>query len=332
MKKVRVAVIGAGYLGRFHAQKYSELEDAVLTGVVDTVMERAERVAKETNSTPYTSCEELIGKVDCVSIVTPTESHYGLGMSFLKKGIDVLIEKPMATTPDEAELLIKEAKKTGATLQIGHLERFNPAVIALAGKVKNPLFIEAHRLSPFPDRSLDVDVVLDMMIHDIDIILNLVPSEVAAVDAVGIPVISDKVDIANVRMSFKNGCVANVTASRISKEKLRRIRLFQSDSYISIDYALQEISIAKLARGKDPSKPSIIEEKIEIEKRDSLKEEIKSFLECSALKKSPLVTGEDGKRALEVAHRIQASVRDSMEKIRLQTVGVTALKGADVSA
>ncbi len=316
MNKIRAGVVGAGYLGRFHAQKYAEIDAAELVGVVDIDRGRAEEVARLACTTPYTDYEELFGKVDAVSVVTPTETHCEIGLAFLSKGIDVLIEKPMAVTTAEAEALIKEAEDKGAVLQVGHLERFNPAVIALEGKLTNPMFIESHRLSPFPNRATDVDVVLDVMIHDIDIILNLVDSEVESVDAVGVPIISNKVDIANARMRFKNGCVANVTASRVSKESLRRTRIFQPDAYIAIDYAAQCISISRLVRGGDTPYPAINEERLEIERRDSLKDEIRSFLECSVTRTPPLVTGRDGKRALEVAAMIQAATKSSLEVLR----------------
>lgn len=313
MKKVKVGVIGAGHLGRFHAQKYAELEGALLVGVADIDKTRADEVALNTNSRAYTDYEELFSKVEAVSIVTPTDTHFKIAKAFLEKSIDVLVEKPITVTMNEADILINEAEKKGALLQVGHLERFNPAVLALKGRLKTPLFIESHRLSPFPDRALDVCVVLDLMIHDIDIILSLVKSDVETIEAVGVPVISDKVDIANARIRFKNGCVANVTASRISRERLRRIRIFQPDAYISIDYASQNISISRIAHGE---KRVILQEEIEIEKKDSLKEEISSFLRCVITRTPPLVSGSDGKNALEVAHAIQSSVETSLEGLR----------------
>ena len=317
MKRIKVGVIGVGYLGRFHAQKYADLKEEVeLVGVVDIVPEKAEKVAEQTGTSPYTDYRELLNKVDAVSIVTPTETHFTIGMEFLSQGVDVLIEKPITVNSKEAELLIQEAEKRGAVLQVGHLERFNPAVIALNGRLKDPMFIEAHRLSPFPYRGTDVDVVLDLMIHDIDIILNLVKSDVESVEAIGIPVVSRKVDIANARLRFRNGCVANVTASRVSKDRLRRTRLFQSDAYISIDYAKQHISIYRRTEGKDGGLPSIVEEELDIVRRDSLLEEIRSFIRCSATGTPPLVSGRDGKRALEVAQKIQASVEKSMSRLR----------------
>jgi len=324
MKKLRAGVVGAGYLGRFHAQKYAGLENVELVGVADVVPGRAGEVAAETGTTPYTDYRELIGRVDAVSVVTPTSSHLEVGRAFLREGVNVLIEKPIAVTPLEADALIEEAERTGAVLQVGHLERFNPAVVALKGRVKNPMFIESHRLSPFPDRSTDVDVVLDLMIHDIDIILSLVGSEVESVDATGVPLISGKVDIASARLRFENGCVANVTASRVSKERQRRIRLFQHDAYIAIDYAAQHISISRLTHPDGSARPVIVEEELDIVKGDSLREEIKSFIECSLAGTSPLVGGRDGKRALEVARKIQEATRRSLAVLRDHLEGVDA--------
>ena len=309
-KKLRTAVVGAGYLGTFHAEKYATLEASELVAVVDTDAERAKEVAKKAGTEALTSYKELFGKVDAVSIVTPTESHYEIGLEFIKRGTHVLIEKPITVTTAEADSLVAEAEKAGVVLQVGHLERFNPAVVALKDRLTNPVFIESHRLSPFPYRSLDVDVVLDLMIHDIDIILNLVRSEVTSVDAAGIPVISRKVDIANARLKFENGCVANVTASRVSKETQRRMRIFQPATYMAIDFAAQHISISRLA--STDGEPRVENEELDIQRKDSLLEEIRSFLECSASGTPPLVSGSDGKRALEVAARIQTSVSESI--------------------
>ncbi len=314
MKKIRAGVIGVGYLGKFHAQKYKGMEGVELVGVVDVDIKRAKEVAEGLGVEAYDNYKDLLGKVDAVSIVTPTETHRDVGKEFLSNGIDVLIEKPMTVTMEEADDLINVAKENNAILQVGHLERFNPAVTALDGIVKKPVFIESHRLSPFPNRATDVDVVLDLMIHDIDIILNLVDSELERIDAAGVPVVSGKVDIANARLKFVNGCVANVTASRVSSVPQRKIRLFQHDAYISIDYAGQEISVTRLKKGTE--KLTIEEEKIHIEKGDSLLEEIRSFVDCIKSGKSPLVSGTVGKRALDVAHRIQDEVKASMELLK----------------
>ena len=314
-KEIRTAVIGTGYLGRFHAQKYMELPNSKLVGIVDIDKARAEEVAKETNTQPYDDYTELFGKVDAVSIVTPTDTHAKIGKALLAEGIDVLIEKPMTVTTEEAAELVTLAKEKGAILQVGHLERFNAAIVALEGRVDNPVFIESHRLAPFNLRALDVDVVLDLMIHDIDIILSLVDSEIESINATGVPVVSGKVDIANARLTFKNGCVANITASRVSKEPQRRIRLFQHDAYIAIDYAAQNISISRLDRSKG-GLPSIVEEELNIKKVDSLKEEIIAFLNSVTTRKKPSVSGEDGKRALMVAAQIQEKTENSLRKIQ----------------
>lgn len=315
-KEIRTAVIGTGYLGRFHAQKYAELSNSKLVGIVDIDKERAETVAKETGTQAYNDYTELFGKVDAVSIVTPTDTHAKIGKALLAEGIDVLIEKPMTVTIEEAEKLVKLAKEKDAILQIGHLERFNAAIVALEGRVDNPVFIESHRLSPFNLRALDVDVVLDLMIHDIDIILSLVDSEIETIEATGVPIISDKVDIANARLTFENGCVANITASRVSKEPQRRIRLFQHDAYIAIDYATQHISISRLDRSTKEGLPSISEEELDIEKVDSLREEIVAFLNSVTTRQKPSVSGEDGKRALMVAAKIQEKTESSLKKIQ----------------
>lgn len=318
---IKVAVIGTGYLGRFHAEKYAHLDGVELKAVVDIDMERAKEIAQGLATSPsgpvkaYSSYEDIIDEVDAVSIVTPTNTHLTIGKEFLSKGVNVLLEKPMAMDSTEAEELIKASQKTGAILQIGHLERFNAAVMALKDREITPMFIESHRLSIFPNRGTDVDVVLDLMIHDIDIILNLVNSEVESVDAAGVPIVSSKVDIANARLKFKNGCVANVTASRVALEPMRRLRIFQADAYIAVDYAKQHISISKKDVDKESGALKVATEELDIEMKDSLNEEIKSFIDCCRSGKEPLVSGQDGKRALEVAQRIQISVSQSMTQI-----------------
>ncbi len=312
MKKTRVAVIGVGHLGSLHAEKYAAIEGADLVGVVDIDERRAGEIAAKVKTRAYKSTAALDGLVDAVSIVTPTNSHQKIGIDFLSKGVDVLIEKPIAMDTDEALSLIRVGEKTGAIIQVGHLERFNGAVMALNGRVSNPMFIESNRLSPFPNRSTDVDVILDLMIHDIDIILNLVDSEVVGVDAVGIPVITDKTDVASAHIRFKNGCVANITASRVSKNRLRELRLFQAEMCISVDYAHQHISISKVLPGVGDAPPSMVSEELDIEKKDSLMEELKAFLKCSAGKERPIVSGVEGLKALQVATMVQEAVKISM--------------------
>lgn len=311
MKRIRVAVIGVGHLGRFHAEKYAGLPDAELVGVVDTDKKRVGEIASNLKTNAFYSYHDILSKdkVDAVSIVVPTALHYRIAKDFLSQGIDCLLEKPITNTVEEADELIKEAAKRKALLQIGHLERFNAAVITAEGIVNNPLFIECNRLSPFPNRATDVDVILDMMIHDIDIILNFVKSDIEAVDAFGLPVITDKVDMANARLRFRNGCVANITASRVSKERERKITLFQHDACISIDYAHQSMAVFKKFSGGEGEMPRLAEEDIKIQKNDTLLEEVKAFLHCVAARKHPLVSGEDGRRALQVAQRIQDALR-----------------------
>ncbi|MBW1835038.1 MAG: Gfo/Idh/MocA family oxidoreductase, partial [Deltaproteobacteria bacterium] len=243
MKKLRVGVIGTGYLGKFHAEKYAGMDEVELVGVVDIEKEKAENTAANFGISAYTNYKDLFGKVDAVSIVVPTPAHFAVSKNFLENGIDVLIEKPITTTLEEADELIGIAESKGLIIQVGHLERFNPAVVALQDFVKNPRFIESHRLSIYKERCTDVSVILDLMIHDIDIILNFVRYGIKNIHAAGIPVISKHVDIANARLEFENGCVANVTASRISTKNERKIRLFQKDAYISVDFANHEITV-----------------------------------------------------------------------------------------
>ncbi len=306
--RIRAAVIGVGHLGRFHAHKYAGLDNVELVGVADLNISGARKVAKEVGTRAYSDYRELIGKVDAVSVVTPTETHLKIGADFLSRGIDVLVEKPIAMDTGEAKKLVEAAEASNAILQVGHLERFNGAVTALAGRVNSPMFIESKRLSPFPNRSTDVDVILDLMIHDIDIILSLVNSDVVSVDAVGIPVVTDNVDMANARLRFANGCVADITANRVSRERQRVINIYQPKNNIHIDYAEQHITIAHITPDTEAGYAKLIDAELDIVKSDSLLEEIKAFLSCSATGKRPLVSGHEGLVALEVASQIQAAV------------------------
>ena len=314
MNKTPVAVIGSGYLGRFHAEKYASHPEADLMAVVDTNHQRALELASRTDSKPFTSYKDLYGQVQAVSVVVPTPLHYAIAKDFLEHDINVLLEKPITTTLKEADELIAIARERDLTLQIGHLERFNPAFLAIEDVVKNPLFVESHRLNSFQERGTEVDVILDIMIHDIDIILNLVDAEVKTIHAVGIPVISSTIDIANARLEFESGCVVNVTASRISDKSMRKIRIFQHDAYISIDFATQEVSVYK--KIEDEGKlPYIVSNKLEIRPKDSLEEEIKSFLKAVKQKSTPLVSAEAGRRALKVALEIANQLRISTKRI-----------------
>jgi predicted dehydrogenase len=306
MSRLRAGVIGVGYLGRFHAQKYAALENVDLVGVADVSRGRAEEVATEVGTTAFTDYRELLAQVDLVSIVVPTQYHFPVAKECLAAGCHILLEKPVTQTVAEADELIRMAAERRLVFQVGHLERFNPAILALKGVLKNPLFIESHRLAPFKPRGTDVNVVLDLMIHDIDIILNMVPSTVKVVNSVGVPVLSNEVDIANARLQFENGCVANVTASRASREAMRKIRIFQSDAYISIDYQERKISIFR--KGGEgfpiPGLPNVTMEEKSFEQGDALLAEIRTFVDAVSTGTAPPVTGEDGKRALELALQI----------------------------
>ena len=316
-RKVKVGVVGVGYLGKYHAMKYDQLPNVDIVGVVDIDRQAAERVAKELNTIPYNDYMQLINKVDAVSIAVPTKDHHSIAMDFLKNGVDVLVEKPITKTIDQADELVELAREKGAILQVGHLERFNAAVMALEDTINEPMFIESHRLAPFKERSTDIDVILDLMIHDIDIILSLVGSEVVTINAVGVPVISDKVDIANARLTFKSGCVANVTSSRVTMKQTRKIRIFQHNAYVSLDYANQKIISCKKVEEEGLPRPRIDYEEINVTKKDALEEELGSFIGSVISRKEPVVTGSDGRMALDVALKVQKEAREweGMSKI-----------------
>jgi predicted dehydrogenase len=299
---LRIAVIGVGHLGKHHARILGALPGADLTAVVDTNRARAEEVASANHTTPLTDAGELAGKVDAVTIAVPTEIHRDIALPFLSAGVAVLVEKPMARSLVEADDLIAAAAKTGAVLAVGHTERFNPAVAAAQPLVANPRFIEVHRLGVFPERSLDIDVVFDLMIHDLDVVLSLVDSEVESIDAVGVPVLTGRVDIANARVRFKNGCLANLTASRISRERVRKIRFFQPSAYLSIDYAAQKVEMYKLVTGA--GLPSIKGGDVPVNNEEPLMRELADFVGAVTSKRPPLVTGEQGRRALALAQQI----------------------------
>jgi predicted dehydrogenase len=303
---LRAAVIGVGYLGRFHAQKYRDHAGIELVGVVDASPERAAEVAAEVGCAAFSGHRELFGRVDLVSIAVPTQFHFAVARDCLANGIHVLLEKPITQTVAEADELIQLAAERSLVLQVGHLERFNPAVLALQGEIDNPLFIESHRLAPFKPRGTDVNVVLDLMIHDIDILLSLVRHPITSVNSVGLPVLSGEVDIANARLQFANGCVANVTASRVSRETMRKVRIFQQDAYITIDYQHRSIAIYRRQPGASqiPGLPDIVMEERSFAQSDALRDEIAAFVAAVANGTAPVVSGEDGKRALEVAMQI----------------------------
>ena len=311
MEKTRVGVVGVGYLGQFHAEKYAKMKGAELAGVVDVDFARAKEIAKRYRTQPFSHHSEILHLVQAVSIAVPTPFHHAVAKDFLRKGIDVLLEKPISTTLEEADELIELAESHGRILQIGHLERFSGPLLALEGVVQDPMFIESNRLGPFLLRGTEVDVVLDLMIHDIDIILSWIPSKVKWFHAVGIPVLTSHIDIANVRVEFENGCTANLTASRVSREKMRKIRLFQPTGYLSIDFLNQKAILAgkKKEEGKK-GLPGIFVKKFPVKKVDPLKMEIESFLQCVRTRGTPRVSGRDGRRALELALQIVQSIQD----------------------
>jgi predicted dehydrogenase len=302
---VRTAVIGVGYLGRFHAQKYAVLPDSHLVAVVDANADARDRVAAETGCRAVADYREVLGEVDAVSIATPTPLHYPIARECLERGVHVLVEKPLTETLEEARSLVGIAGRSGRVLQVGHLERFNAAILALEGTLGTPRFIESHRLAPFKERGTDVNVVLDLMIHDIDLIQSLVGAPIESIDAVGASVFSAGLDIANARIRYANGCVANTTASRVSMKMERKLRLFQDDAYVSIDLQQKVLTIVR----KPPAGAAAVPGQVVIEERsyeqgDALKLEIEAFLRSIREGRPPAVSGEDGLRALETAIRI----------------------------
>jgi predicted dehydrogenase len=340
--KLKIAVIGVGHLGKEHARIYSDMPDVSLAGIVDINKERGEEAAQRYSAKYYSSYKDILGKVDAVSVVVPTKSHYEIAKELLKNGIPVLVEKPMTGTVSEAEELIRLSKSNNTVLQPGYVERFNPAIQAIQKLDVSLKFIECHRLSPFTFRSADISVVFDLMIHDIDIILYLSKSKVKKIDAVGVNVISDKEDIANARIQFENGCVANITASRVSFEPMRKIRLFSEDSYISLDYQKQEAMIYKKSpeltlksinvEDKDVSTIKDLKsfvfgdllkiERIKMDNQEPLKKEIESFVNCIKNGENPVVSGEEGLTAIKTA----SIIKDEIEK-NLELASVNVLEG-----
>ncbi|KTD16097.1 Gfo/Idh/MocA family protein [Legionella jordanis] len=315
MSSLRCAVIGGGYLGRFHAQKYNMLSNANLVAICDINRQACEVLSQELNVPAYMDYRELFGQVDAVSIAATTNKHYEIAKDCLAQGIHVLIEKPITETVAQANELIELANKNQVKLQVGHLERFNAARLALDSYLERPLFIESNRLAPFNPRGTDVNVILDLMIHDIDLIQAMVKSPIVSIDAQGAPVLSKSIDIANARLTFENHCVANVTASRVSFKSERKTRIFQSNSYISIDYQNKQFAVFERGPGEMfPGIPEIIRHESVFEKGDALLEEIKAFLNCIENNSTPLVTGEDGRDALEVAAKITSLIHNNLEQ------------------
>jgi predicted dehydrogenase len=299
---MKVAVVGVGHLGRHHARIYAAMDGVELARVVDIQPSRAQEAAEACHTRGLTDYRELYGAVDAVSLAVPTTDHARIGVELLENGIDLLVEKPIASTLDDARLLVDAAAKHSRILQVGHVERFNPVVAAAREVATEPQFFEIHRLAEFSPRSLDIDVVLDLMIHDLDIVLSLVRSPVTEVRAVGIAVLSRKADIANARVEFANGCVANLTASRVSFEKVRKLRFFQPHDYISVDYGSQTGTMVSLRMGR------VIERKLEPPSGEPLRLELESFVQCVRRRGMPLVSGEDGLRALELGLQINERI------------------------
>jgi len=312
---MKVGVVGVGYFGQFHVEKYAKIEEVELVGVVDVDTSRAREIAKRYRTQSFFHHADLFGKVQAVSIAVPTPFHYSMTKDFFLRGIDVLLEKPISNTLEEADELIGLAESKGLIFQVGHLERFNGALSGVEGKIKNPLFIESHRLGPFTGRGADVDVVLDLMVHDIDILLSLVNAKVNQFQAVGIPILTRYLDMANVHIEFENGCTASLTASRVSKEKIRKTRIFQPDGILSLDYLSQKLSFSKKGVPHGTKEiPKMVTEEIPVKKIDLLEAEIHSFFQSVRDRKKARVSGVDGKRALEVALQIIQKIDDLNEK------------------
>ncbi len=313
MPKIRAAVVGVGYLGRFHAQKYAQAADCELLAVCDPRREARDAVAAELRTRPLGDYRELLGRVDAVSVVTPTPEHFAIAAAFLESGAHVLVEKPITETPQQARELIALAARRQRLLQVGHLERFNAAILAAEPHLRTPRFVECHRLAPYRERGTDVNVVLDLMIHDIDIVQTIVGSPVESVDAVGTPVFSDEIDIANARLRFANGCVVNATASRVSLKTERKLRIFEDDAYLSLDLQQKILTVIRKRAGEVPpgQLPVVIEEQ-SLEQGDALRAEIESFLDCIRSGGRPVVPGEAGLAALETAMRVTEQVEAAL--------------------
>jgi len=304
MSKIKAGIIGLGHIGKFHARILSESAEAEFTAIFDNDKRAAKKISDQYGVPSVDSLEEFAGCVDAVTVATPTPSHFEIGKFLLERGKHLLIEKPIAETNAQAEELVAIASERGCILQVGHVERFNPALGALEQHLTNPRFIESNRLSPYPSRSVEIGVVLDLMIHDLEIILHLVRSTVKSIDAIGMPVLSRGEDIANARLRFENGCVANLTVSRVSPEKVRTIRVFQKDAWLSLDYQNQSGDIHRLSNNW------FAREKLLIEKGDALTREIQSFIRCCIDGAKPKVSGREAAAALELAIEITRLIEE----------------------
>lgn len=316
MKSIKVGVIGVGYLGQFHAQKYDAMQDVELVGVVDVDPDRAREIAKQCSTKAFENYHDLLPEVDAVSIVVPTVYHHKVATDCLKKGKDILVEKPITTTLEEADDLIRMAEESGCILQVGHLERFNPAVLAMKPMLTHPLFIEAHRISVFKNRGTDVDVVLDLMIHDIDIILSIVNAPIKTIHTVGAPVITKLTDIANARIIFENGCTANVTVSRISMDNIRRMRIFQPGQYLSVDFSKKEVMSVKLKKNSQSDFPIPNITKQGFQEQDILELELKDFINNVRNRTKPMVSGKEGRRALDIALQVVSQIKENRSQVQ----------------
>jgi len=306
---IRIAVIGVGYLGRHHARILSELPDVNLVSVVDVNKERAKIVAAETNSRAETDSERLLGDIDAVILAVPTKAHRSVSLPFLRQGIPVLVEKPIATSVKEADEMISEAANNRTILAVGHTERYNPAVVVALPLIDEPKFIEVHRLSTFQPRSLDIDVVFDLMIHDLDVLLSTVKSQPVSIEAVGVSVLSERIDIANARIRFNNGCIANLTASRISREQIRKLRFFQKSAYISVDCAAQQVEAWSVTQ-RPQVKTEIKGGQLKVPKGEPLKQELLDFISAVRTGRCPGVDGKDGRRSLALAQKVAEAIKD----------------------
>jgi len=301
--RLRLAVVGVGHLGKHHARILASLPGVELVAVVDTNRARAQEIAAANRTLAAFDYREILGQVDAVTLAVPTEMHRDIALAFLAAKVPVLVEKPIARSLAEADEMIDAAADAGVVLAVGQTERFNPALAAARPLITDPRFIEVHRLGTFPERSLDIDVVFDLMIHDLDAVLSLVDSDVESLEAVGVPVITNRVDIANARLRFANGCIVNLTASRISRDRVRKIRFFQPSAYISIDWATQKVEVYRLVKGSGPA-PSIEGGELDVVNEEPLKRELADFVEAVVARRAPVVTGEAGRRALSVAQAI----------------------------
>ncbi len=313
MDRIRVGVVGVGHLGQHHARNYSSMEEVRLTGVVDVDRRAAGRVAERVGCPAFTDHRDLIGRVDAVSVVVPTIYHHAVALDFIQAGVHVLIEKPMTSTVAEARELIDMARARQLILQVGHIERFNAAIIKLQEFLTLPGFIESHRLGPYDPRVRDVGVVLDLMIHDIDIVLQVVRSPIVSIDAIGVPILSEREDIANARIKFENGCTANLTVSRVTPNKMRKIRIFQPNTYVSIDYQKQAMEIYRREKIEDAEegepRAQIVRKRLRLKKDEPLRRELEHFIACVREGREPAVTGEHGQNALEVAIQIVEQIQ-----------------------